>query len=95
MSPIPSFLQSYFNFLLIFVPFGIISANSARWNAPQTFLCNAFAIVPILNLINLTFDGLSIILDKDKFYGGLANAALANMIPLLVILILVASPHEL
>jgi len=77
--------SNYVNFLLVFVPAGIIlGALKETYNIPPTavFVVNFFAIVPLASLLSFATEELSCKLGQT--IGGLMNATFGNAVELIV-----------
>ena len=69
------------NFLLVFVPLGIIS-GAIRWNPTVVFILNFLAIIPLASLLSFATEELSVKLGQTL--GGLLNATFGNAVELIV-----------
>jgi Ca2+:H+ antiporter len=69
------------NFLLVFVPLGII-AGAMGWSPIAIFVLNFFAIVPLASLLSFATEELSVKLGETL--GGLLNATFGNAVELIV-----------
>lgn len=76
--------SNYVNFLLVFVPLGIIS-GAVGWSPTVTFVLNFFAIIPLASLLSFATEELSIPLGQTL--GGLLNATFGNAVELIVSII--------
>jgi Ca2+:H+ antiporter len=72
---------SYTNFLLGFVPLGIISGASG-WNSVTVFTFNFLAIFPLAALLSYSTDELSA--KVGQILGGLINATFGNAVEMIV-----------
>lgn len=73
--------SNYVNFLLVFVPLGIIS-GALHWNPTVVFILNFFAIMPLASLLSFATEELSVPLGQTL--GGLMNATFGNAVELIV-----------
>jgi len=73
--------SNYVNFLLVFVPIGII-AGELGWNPTAVFILNFIAIVPLASLLSFATEELSAKLGQTL--GGLCNATFGNAVELIV-----------
>ena len=73
--------SNYVNFLLVFVPLGIIS-GALNWNPTVVFILNFFAIMPLASLLSFATEELSVPLGQTL--GGLMNATFGNAVELIV-----------
>ena len=69
------------NFLLVFVPLGIISGRS-EWSPVATFTLNFFAIIPLAAILSFATEQISERLGEAL--GGLLNATFGNAVELIV-----------
>ncbi|RDA88049.1 hypothetical protein CP532_5288 [Ophiocordyceps camponoti-leonardi (nom. inval.)] len=74
-------LSNYVNFLLIFVPLGIV-AGACKWNSTAVFTINFFAIIPLAAVLSFATEEISIKLGETM--GGLLNATFGNAVELIV-----------
>ncbi|ORX76721.1 calcium/proton exchanger [Anaeromyces robustus] len=76
-----AFTSSSLNVLLIFIPFGIISA---LFNMSDTtiFLCNFIGIIPLAKLLGYSTEELS--LRTSETVGGLLNSTFGNAVELII-----------
>ena len=74
--------SSYVNFLLVFVPLGII-AGAVGWSSTATFVLNFLAIIPLAALLSFATEELSVKLGQTL--GGLMNATFGNAVELIVL----------
>ncbi|RDA93864.1 hypothetical protein CP533_4520 [Ophiocordyceps camponoti-saundersi (nom. inval.)] len=74
-------LSNYVNFLLVFVPLGII-AGACKWNSTAVFTINFFAIIPLAAVLSFATEEISIKLGETM--GGLLNATFGNAVELIV-----------
>jgi len=72
---------SSLNVLLIFIPFGILSAI-LNMNDTSIFLCNFIAIIPLAKLLGFATEELS--LRTSETLGGLLNATFGNAVELII-----------
>ena len=72
---------SYANFLLVFVPLGIISGASG-WSSVVVFILNFLAIFPLASLLSYSTDQLSA--KVGQIFGGLINATFGNAVEMIV-----------
>ncbi|KAG4092239.1 calcium/proton exchanger [Neocallimastix lanati (nom. inval.)] len=72
---------SSLNVLLIFIPFGILSAM-LNMNDTSIFLCNFIAIIPLAKLLGFSTEELS--LRTSETLGGLLNATFGNAVELII-----------
>ena len=72
---------SYTNFLLIFVPLGVI-AGGLGWNSAAVFTLNFLAIFPLAALLSYSTDELSA--HVGQTVGGLINATFGNAVEMIV-----------
>lgn len=72
------------NYLLIFVPLGII-AGELEWSATARFLLNFFAIVPLASVLAFATEEISE--HVGQTVGGLLNATFGNAVELIVSII--------
>lgn len=79
-----SLKSSPVNYLLIFVPLGIL-AESLGWSANAIFWLNFFAIVPLASLLAFATEELSE--NVGQTVGGLLNATFGNAVELIVSII--------
>ena len=73
--------SNYVNFLLVFVPLGII-AGAAHWSPTAVFVLNFLAIIPLASLLSFATEELSVKLGQTL--GGLLNATFGNAVELIV-----------
>lgn len=73
--------SNYVNFLLVFVPLGII-AGAAHWSPTAVFILNFLAIIPLASLLSFATEELSVKLGQTL--GGLLNATFGNAVELIV-----------
>ena len=73
--------SNYVNFLLVFVPLGII-AGILQWNSTAIFILNFLAIIPLASLLSFATEELSAKLGQTL--GGLLNATFGNAVELIV-----------
>lgn len=73
--------SNYVNFLLVFVPLGII-AGLAHWSPTAVFVLNFLAIIPLASLLSFATEELSVKLGQTL--GGLLNATFGNAVELIV-----------
>ena len=71
----------YVNWLLVFVPLGII-AGALGWSPTAVFILNFLAIVPLASLLSFATEELSVKLGQTL--GGLLNATFGNAVELIV-----------
>ena len=76
----------YVNWLLVFVPLGII-AGALGWSPTAVFILNFLAIVPLASLLSFATEELSVKLGQTL--GGLLNATFGNAVELIVSLMTV------
>lgn len=69
------------NFLLVFVPLGIIF-GAIHWNPTVVFILNFLAIIPLASLLSFATEELSVKLGQTL--GGLMNATFGNAVELIV-----------
>ncbi|KAL8723087.1 MAG: hypothetical protein Q9225_000558 [Loekoesia sp. 1 TL-2023] len=69
------------NFLLVFVPLGIIS-GAIHWNPTVVFILNFLAIIPLASLLSFATEEISVKLGQTL--GGLMNATFGNAVELIV-----------
>ena len=69
------------NFLLVFVPLGIV-AGAVHWPPMAVFVLNFLAIVPLASLLSFATEELSTKLGET--IGGLLNATFGNAVELIV-----------
>jgi Ca2+:H+ antiporter len=74
-------VTNYVNWLLIFVPLGIL-AGELGWGPPAVFILNFIAIVPLASLLSFATEELSAKLGETL--GGLLNATFGNAVELIV-----------
>lgn len=74
-------LSNYANFLLVFVPLGIV-AGILGWNATAVFVMNFLAIIPLAALLSFATEELSLMVGETL--GGLLNATFGNAVELIV-----------
>ncbi|RCI15768.1 hypothetical protein L249_2757 [Ophiocordyceps polyrhachis-furcata BCC 54312] len=74
-------LSNYVNFLLVFVPLGIV-AGACKWNSTAVFTINFFAIIPLAAVLSFATEEISIKLGETM--GGLLNATFGNAVELIV-----------
>lgn len=74
-------ISNYVNWLLIFVPLGILSGELG-WGPVTTFVLNFIAIVPLASLLSFATEELSAKLGQTL--GGLLNATFGNAVELIV-----------
>lgn len=74
-------LSNYVNFLLVFVPLGIV-AGAAGWDPTAVFALNFLAIIPLASLLSFATEELSVKLGQTL--GGLLNASFGNAVELIV-----------
>lgn len=72
------------NYLLIFVPLGIL-AGELEWSATARFLLNFFAIVPLASVLAFATEEISE--HVGQTVGGLLNATFGNAVELIVSII--------
>lgn len=75
------FKTNYVNFLLVFVPIGIV-AGLAKWSPVSQFVLNFIAIIPLASLLAFATEELAIPLGQTL--GGLLNATFGNAVELIV-----------
>jgi Ca2+:H+ antiporter len=73
--------SNYVNFLLLFVPLGII-AGAMGWNATWVFVMNFLAIIPLAALLSFATEQLALMVGDTL--GGLLNATFGNAVELIV-----------
>ena len=73
--------SNYVNWLLVFVPLGII-AGLMEWDSTAVFLLNFFAIMPLAALLSFATEELAAKLGETL--GGLLNATFGNAVELIV-----------
>lgn len=73
--------SNYVNFLLVFVPVGIV-AGAMGWNPTAVFVLNFIAIIPLAALLSFATEELSAKLGQTL--GGLMNATFGNAVELIV-----------
>ena len=73
--------SNYVNFLLVFVPLGII-AGALRWSPTAVFVLNFLAIIPLAALLSFATEELSV--KVGQTLGGLLNATFGNAVELIV-----------
>jgi len=73
--------SSSLNILLIFIPFGILSAL-LEMNDTSIFLCNFIGIVPLAKLLGYATEEIS--LRTSETLGGLLNATFGNAVELII-----------
>lgn len=73
--------SNYVNFLLVFVPFGIL-AGFMHWNPTMVFLLNFLAVVPLAAVLSFATEEISLHLGETL--GGLLNATFGNAVELIV-----------
>ncbi|EPY49745.1 CaCA proton/calcium exchanger [Schizosaccharomyces cryophilus OY26] len=73
--------SSYINFLLVFVPIGLLS-GWFQCNAKYVFFLNMLAIVPLSSLLSFATEQLAFV--SGPTLGGLLNASFGNAIELIV-----------
>jgi Ca2+:H+ antiporter len=69
------------NFLLVFVPLGIISA-ALGWNSSTVFILNFLAMFPLATLLSYSTEELSA--NVGQTFGGLINASFGNAVEMIV-----------
>jgi Ca2+:H+ antiporter len=74
-------LSNYANFLLVFVPLGIIS-GALGWPPIAIFVLNFIAIIPLAALLSFATEELSN--EVGDTLGGLVNATFGNAVELIV-----------
>ncbi|PHH75544.1 hypothetical protein CDD80_2299 [Ophiocordyceps camponoti-rufipedis] len=74
-------LSNYVNFLLVFVPLGIV-AGACHWSPTAVFTINFFAIIPLAAVLSFATEEISIKLGETL--GGLLNATFGNAVELIV-----------
>lgn len=74
-------LSNYVNFLLVFVPLGIV-AGASGWDPTAVFVLNFLAIIPLASLLSFATEELSVKLGQTL--GGLLNASFGNAVELIV-----------
>lgn len=74
-------MSNYVNFLLVFVPVGIVS-GAVGWSPTATFILNFLAIIPLASLLSFATEELSAKLGETL--GGLLNATFGNAVELIV-----------
>jgi hypothetical protein len=72
---------SYTNFLLVFVPLGVI-AGGLSWNSAAAFILNVLTIFPLAALLSYSTEELSV--HVGQIVGGLINATLGNAVEMVV-----------
>jgi hypothetical protein len=72
---------SYTNFLLVFVPLGVI-AGGLGWNSAAVFILNFLAIFPLAALLSYSTEELSA--HVGQIVGGLINATFGNAVEMIV-----------
>jgi len=72
---------AWVNWLLVFVPIGII-AGKQEWSAPAVFTLNFFAIIPLAAVLSFATEQISERLGDTL--GGLVNATFGNAVELIV-----------
>ena len=83
-STILTLKSSIVNYLLIFVPLGIL-AGELEWSATARFLLNFFAIVPLASVLAFATEEISE--HVGQTVGGLLNATFGNAVELIVSII--------
>ena len=73
--------SNYVNFLLVFVPLGII-AGALGWSPTAVFVLNFLAIIPLAALLSFATEELSV--KVGQTLGGLLNATFGNAVELIV-----------
>lgn len=73
--------SNYVNFLLVFVPLGILS-GLLHWNPTATFVLNFLAIIPLAALLSFATEELAVMVGQTL--GGLLNATFGNAVELIV-----------
>ncbi|KAF2744718.1 vacuolar calcium ion transporter-like protein /H(+) exchanger [Sporormia fimetaria CBS 119925] len=74
-------ISNYVNFLLVFVPLGII-AGELGWDPTAVFVLNFIAIIPLASLLSFATEELAAKLGQT--IGGLMNATFGNAVELIV-----------
>jgi Ca2+:H+ antiporter len=74
-------LSSYVNFLLLFVPVGIV-AGALGWPSTWVFSLNFLAIIPLAAVLSFATEEISVRLGETL--GGLLNATFGNAVELIV-----------
>jgi Ca2+:H+ antiporter len=69
------------NFLLVFVPLGIISA-ALGWDSSTVFILNFLAMFPLATLLSYSTEELSA--NVGQTFGGLINASFGNAVEMIV-----------
>lgn len=78
--------HSWFHVLLVFLPAGI-TLHFMHAQPLATFLCNAFAILPLANLLTVGTESLAKRLGNT--YGALVNVSMGNCVELIIFIIAV------
>lgn len=73
--------RDYVNFLLVFVPIGIV-AGALKWDSTVVFSLNFLAIVPLASLLSFVTEELAATMGQAL--GGLMNATFGNAVELIV-----------
>jgi len=73
--------SNYVNFLLVFVPLGIV-AGVLEWSPTAVFVLNFLAIIPLAALLSYATE--EIALYTGQTLGGLLNATFGNAVELIV-----------
>ena len=74
-------MADYVNFLLVFVPLGLV-AGAADWSPSAVFVLNFLAIIPLAACLSFATEELSSKLGEAL--GGLLNATFGNAVELIV-----------
>ncbi|KAF3761364.1 cation transporter activity protein [Cryphonectria parasitica EP155] len=77
-------VYDYVNFLLVFVPLGLI-AGALEWGSTAVFTLNFFAIIPLASILSFATEEISVRLGETL--GGLLNATFGNAVELIVSII--------
>ncbi|CAG8595638.1 19965_t:CDS:2, partial [Dentiscutata erythropus] len=83
--------HSYFNFLLIFIPLGIIG-KFLVWSDTVVFILNFLAIMPLAELLSFATE--EIALRAGSTVGGLLSATFGNAIELIISIIALDEGHK-
>lgn len=78
------FTSSYVNFLLVFVPLGIL-AYHLNWGSTAVFLLNFAAIIPLAALLGYATEEIAV--HVGETVGGLLNATFGNAVELIVAIV--------
>ena len=76
-----AFHQTYIHYMLLMIPFGILSGMN-DWGAVPTFWLNFFSIIPLASLLGFSTEELSKTVGTT--IGGLLNATFGNTVEMLV-----------